>query len=137
MNRPPASRASAAAVSVARQLTSEKSVAAMMCRPGRPKDFTISEDDWTDPGWKALSAYIVSKTRAEQAVWEWAEKNAWKARVAVVNPAFVLGPMLDEGTCTSIDVLTLMLTGAYPAMPKVAFPIVDVRDIASLHVAAT
>jgi dihydroflavonol-4-reductase len=73
---------------------------AMMYRPNRPAQILVTETDWTDPSWKQLSAYIVSKTRAEKAAWDWADKNGWKPRLTVVNPGFDLGPALDDKTGT-------------------------------------
>ncbi len=52
----------------------------------------------------------------------------------MVNPAFVLGPAVDPDISTSHEVLRLMAVGAYPAAPKVGFPISDVRDVAITHV---
>jgi dihydroflavonol-4-reductase len=109
------------------------SMVAMMYRPDRPKTLMVQEDDWTDPEWKKLSAYIVSKTRAERAAWQWADKNGWNERLTVINPGFVLGPTVDDQTNTSLDVIKLIMEGAYPAVPPVSFPIVDVRDLAELH----
>ncbi len=93
----------------------------------------VRETDWTDPEWSELSAYIVSKTRAEQAAWAWADEHDWHERLVVVNPGFVMGPPLNNRTGTSLDVIKLLIEGAYPAVPPVHFPIVDVRDLAALH----
>lgn len=112
------------------------SMAAMMYRANRPKQIKVTENDWTDPNWKPLSAYIVSKTRAEKAAWDWAEENGWMQRLTVVNPGFVLGPTLDGETGTSLDVIKLFMKGAYPAVPPAHYPVVDVRDLADLHVGA-
>jgi dihydroflavonol-4-reductase len=112
------------------------SVAAMMYRANRPREFVVKEGDWTDAEWKALSPYQVSKTRAERAAWAWAEERGWTDRLVAVNPGFVLGPALDARTGTSLDVIKLFLEGAYPAAPKVCFPVVDVRDCAAVHVKA-
>jgi dihydroflavonol-4-reductase len=112
------------------------SVVAMMYRPDRPADVKVRETDWTDVDWKPLNPYSVSKARAERAAWDWAEKNDWKDRLCVVNPGLVLGPALDATTGTSLDVLKLLLEGTYPINPPANYLIVDVRDLAELHVAA-
>lgn len=112
------------------------SMVAMMYRADRANNITVTEDDWTDPSWNQLSAYIVSKTRAEKAAWDWADENGWKPRLTVVNPGFVLGPALDNKTGTSLDVIKLFMKGAYPAVPPVYYPVVDVRDLAELHIRA-
>lgn len=87
----------AAAAAGAQRIVLTSSMAAMAYRPGRPAAFPVGETDWTDPEWRALSAYIVSKTRAEQAAWAWAEARGERERLTVVNPAFVLGPALGAG----------------------------------------
>ena len=110
------------------------SMVAMMYRANRPQTVQVAEDDWTDPEWDQLSAYIVSKTRAERAAWDAMGDD--KSRLAVVNPGFVMGPAPDTDSATSLDLVKMLLTGAYPALPKIAFPCVDVRDVAALHVAA-
>ena len=51
-----------------------------------------------------------------------------------INPGFVLGPPIDDVIGASLDVIRLFMTGAYPAVPPVAYPMVDVRDVADLHV---
>jgi dihydroflavonol-4-reductase len=48
----------------------------------------------------------------------------------------VLGPALDTKSATSFDAIKLIFSGAYPAVPPVYFPVVDVRDVAELHAAA-
>ncbi len=119
-----------------RRVVETSSIVAMMYRAGRPARFSVTEQDWTDPEWAPLSAYIVSKTRAERAAWEAADAAGDRERLCTVHPGFVLGPLLDAKSGTSVDVIRLFLTGAYPAVPKVAYPVVDVRDLAAVHVAA-
>jgi len=119
-----------------RRIIFTSSMVAMMYRADRPAEVRVSENDWTDPDWDKLSPYIVSKTRAERAVWEWAKWNQWSDRLVVINPGFVLGPALDPRTGTSLDVIKLLMKGAYPAAPPVNFPVVDVRDLAQIHVNA-
>ncbi|MEM9351499.1 MAG: NAD-dependent epimerase/dehydratase family protein [Planctomycetota bacterium] len=112
------------------------SMVAMMYRANRPPEFSVGESDWTDPEWRRLNAYVVSKTRAEQSLWEWADSHGWRDRITTVNPGLVLGPALDDKIGTSLDVVKMSLTGAYPAWPAVGFPVVDVRDVAELHLRA-
>jgi len=112
------------------------SMVAMMYRANRPEKIEVKENDWTDPDWDRLSAYIVSKTRAEKSAWDWAKEKGWMQRLSVVNPGFVLGPALDGKTGTSLDVIRLIMEGAYPAVPPAHYPVVDVRDLAELHVRA-
>jgi dihydroflavonol-4-reductase len=112
------------------------SIAAMMYRAGRSSRFPIREADWSDPEWPPSTPYIISKTLAERAAWDWARAHEFEDRLVVINPGFVLGPALDGKAATSIDVIGLILKGAYPAVPPVSYPVVDVRDLARLHAAA-
>jgi dihydroflavonol-4-reductase len=112
------------------------SMVAMMYRAGRPRTITVREGDWTDPEWPSLSAYIVSKTRAEQAAWQHMQSQGARDKLVVVNPGFVLGPTLDKQIGTSLGVIELILKGTYPALPASEYPVVDVRDLAELHVRA-
>jgi len=54
----------------------------------------------------------------------------------VVNPGFVLGPARDGKIGTSLEVITLFMKAAYPAVPSAQYPVVDVRDLAELHIKA-
>ncbi len=120
----------------AKRVVFTSSMVAMMYRSGRPPVMTVTEDDWTDADWPATSAYVVSKTRAERAAWDWARAEGISDRLTTVNPGFVLGPALDPVIGTSLQVIQLFMTGAYPAVPPVTYPVVDVRDLADLHVKA-
>ncbi|MFA5899691.1 MAG: NAD-dependent epimerase/dehydratase family protein [Hyphomicrobium sp.] len=96
----------------------------------------FDETDWTNPERPDISAYVVSKTLAERAAWEYVKETPGAPELAVVNPAFVLGPAADADLSTSLEVIRLIGTGAYPAAPKLGFPISDVRDVAVSHVLA-
>jgi len=96
----------------------------------------FTEADWTNPKRPDLTAYIVSKTLAEQAAWDYVKGEPRAPELAAVNPAIVLGPATDADISSSHEVIKLMAKGAYPAAPKVGFPISDVRDVAATHVLA-
>jgi dihydroflavonol-4-reductase len=46
------------------------------------------------------------------------------------------GPVLDKDTSASVQVIATMLNGELPGIPRFGFSVVDVRDIADLHVRA-
>ncbi len=125
-----------AAAKKAERIVMTSSVAAMMYRPNRPPVTPVIEDDWTDISWPPLSAYVVSKTAAERAAWDAAIEGGYKHRLTTINPGLVLGPPLDDDIGASLDVIRLFMTGAYPAIPPASYPVVDVRDVAALHVKA-
>lgn len=94
----------------------------------------FGENDWSDPLGRSISAYAVSKTEAERAAWNAVRENG--PELAVINPALVLGPLLDSDAGTSIGTIAMMMRGRLPAVPKIALGIVDVRDVAAAHVEA-
>lgn len=112
------------------------STVAVMYTGSRPKRHVYTEADWTDTNRADITPYIASKTVAEQAAWDFVKSTPDAPQLAVVNPGFVQGPALDPDLSTSLEVLHLMGKGAYPAAPRVEFPVVDVRDVAELHVKA-
>jgi dihydroflavonol-4-reductase len=48
----------------------------------------------------------------------------------------VLGPPLDKHSGSSISLVTRMLRARDPAVPRLNFPTVDVRDVAEMHLRA-
>ena len=99
--------------------------------PGRP----FTEEDWTDPEGEGVSAYAKSKTLAERAAWDFVQSDGGP-ELAVVNPVGVYGPVLGPDFSTSIELVKRLLEGSIPGLPNVAFGIVDVRDVADMHVRA-
>jgi nucleoside-diphosphate-sugar epimerase len=99
-------------------------------------DTVYDETSWTDVGGPGVSAYAKSKTLAERAAWDFVEAEGRPLELAVVNPVAVLGPLLGPDTSTSIELVKRLIDGSMPGTPKVAYGIVDVRDVADLHVRA-
>lgn len=126
---------SATRAGVERVVLTSSTVAIMYTAP-READHIYTEVDWSDPERGNITPYIASKTLAERAAWEFVETTAGAPQLVAINPAFALGPALDPDLSTSLEVLHLMGRGAYPAAPRVEFPVVDVRDVAELHVKA-
>jgi dihydroflavonol-4-reductase len=79
-----------------------------------------------------VSAYAKSKTLAEQDMWQYAKENP-SLKITVINPGFVLGPILNKEIGTSADIIVKMMKGKFPGTPKMGFPIADVRDVAAAH----
>lgn len=104
--------------------------------PEAPLGHVFTEADWTNPKRPDLTTYIVSKTLAERAAWDYVKSEPRAPELAAVNPAIVLGPATDADISSSHEVIKLMAEGAYPAAPKVGFPISDVRDVAATHALA-
>jgi len=100
-----------------------------------PQRSPFNETRWTDPNAR-ISAYVKSKTIAERAAWDFILKQRGELELSVVNPVLVLGPVLGPDYSSSIRLVKLMLDGAMPGAPKLYFGIVDVRDVADLHIRA-
>jgi len=96
----------------------------------------FNETDWTDPGNPNVSAYVKSKTIAEQAAWEFVEKPGNNLELAVINPVAIFGPLLGDHLSTSLGIIKQLLDGKVKAAPKIYFTAVDVRDVADLHIKA-
>lgn len=92
--------------------------------------------DWSDPDSPATNAYAESKIRAERKAWEIMRDAGRETDLAVINPGFILGPLLGSDPGTSGAVLVRLMTGDMPSAPDLQFHCVDVRDVAALHVAA-
>jgi dihydroflavonol-4-reductase len=99
--------------------------------PGRP----FTEEDWTDAD-AAVSAYVRSKTLAERAAWDFVSGRPGAPELAVVNPVGIFGPALGPALSSSVLLIQQLLTGAMPGTPRLHFSVVDVRDVADLHLRA-
>ena len=96
----------------------------------------FTEEDWTNPAAEGLGAYVKSKALAERAAWEFIESEGGALELAVVNPVGVLGPVLGPDFSTSIHLVSQLLDGSIPSVPRMVFNVVDVRDVADLHLRA-
>jgi nucleoside-diphosphate-sugar epimerase len=96
----------------------------------------FDEHDWTDPDRVGAAAYVKSKTLAERAAWDFMQREGGHLELAVVNPVVVFGPVLGADFSTSIQLIQRMMDGTMPACPQLWFGIVDVRDVADLHLRA-
>lgn len=95
--------------------------------------------DWTDLNDKNMSTYSRSKTLAEKAAWDFYnnQEGDHKIELVVINPGGITGPTLTnnlEGT--SLDTIVQLITGKMPMIPDISFPMIDVREVAMLHVQA-
>ena len=97
---------------------------------GRP----FVETDWSDLGGD-IAPYQKSKTLAERAAWDFIAREGGGLELAAVNPTMVLGPALGRDYSHSIRTIKQMLDGQ-PGYPKIKTCVVDVRDVADLHLRA-
>ena len=99
-----------------------------LTRPGAaPSDETQWTEDLSVP-------YIRAKTEGEKLGWEIAKKL--KLNLVTVLPGAISGPGFVRNTPT-IDMVEAMKLGAMRlGVPKMNFPLVDVRDVATAHILA-
>ena len=101
---------------------------------GHNKDFSNS-NDWTDIS-IPVGTYIKSKTLAEKTAWDFIKSlNNPSFSMTSINPGMIFGPLLNDrikGTSASLILKTI--NGEYPALPNIYFSVVDVRDVAKIHV---
>jgi nucleoside-diphosphate-sugar epimerase len=80
--------------------------------------------------------YTKSKTLAERAAWDFIAREGSGLELSVINPVGVFGPVLGPDYATSIILVQRMMDGALPGLPRMCFGVVDVRDVADLHLRA-
>ena len=114
-----------------RRVVVTSSVVAMTA--GKPSG-RYGVDAWSDVN-QNIGAYAKSKTLAERAAWDLVSDGS--IELVSINPGFVQGPALgDAGEGQSVSMMTGLITGKMPMVPDVAMGMVDVRDVARIHVAA-
>src|ERR1700728_2479259 len=98
-----------------------------------PNSHLFTEADWTDPDHKDNVPYTRSKTIAERAAWAELPNLPRPLEWVAINPGLVLGPVLDQDSSASVLVVTKLLRGEIPGIPRLGYPVVDVRDLAELE----
>lgn len=95
----------------------------------------ITEEEWTDPNEK-MTSYNKSKVLAERTAWDFMKREGGNLELSVINPVFILGPALGPDLSSSFHTLEVILNGSMKAVPNIPFNIIDVRDVADLHIRA-
>lgn len=96
----------------------------------------ITEESWTNPNEKGLSAYNKSKVLAERAAWNFIKTEGGGLELAVINPMGIFGPAFNADLSSGFGLLKNILDGSMKAIPNLVLGIVDVRDVADLHIRA-
>ena len=102
----------------------------------KPAGGDYTEADWTDPTQPGITPYVKSKTISERAAWDFVAREGNGLELAVVNPVGIFGPAFGTDLSSSLELMRMMLTGGVPVIPPISTSIVDVRDVASLHLLA-
>jgi dihydroflavonol-4-reductase len=116
-----------------RRFVMTSSMAAVAYGHGGSKS-RFTEADWTDPTSKDAYPYVRSKTIAERAAREWVAAEGGEMEFCTVNPVLVLGPLQSGDFSTSLEAIKKLLEGSMPGLPNLGFGVVDVRDVADMHV---
>jgi dihydroflavonol-4-reductase len=107
---------------------------------GHPKQSApFTEESWTNISNPNIHVppYEKSKTIAERSAWDFVKSPEGQGlELSIINPVAILSPVLSEDFSPSILLVQRLLNGDLPGLPNLAFGIVDVRDVASLHLLA-
>jgi len=101
-----------------------------------PQSAPFNETNWTNTTGNDVSAYVKSKTLAEREAWNFIAREGGDLELSVVNPVAVFGPVLGPDYSTSVLLIQRLMSGAVPGSPRLSFGVVDVRDVADLHIRA-
>jgi nucleoside-diphosphate-sugar epimerase len=99
-----------------------------------PQTAPFDETSWTNIHGE-MSAYVRSKAIAERAAWDFMKAEGGALELSVVNPSGIFGPVPGPDFSSSIELVKRLMSGA-PGSPQLYFGVVDVRDVADLHLRA-
>ncbi|HEX4383334.1 MAG TPA: aldehyde reductase [Myxococcales bacterium] len=103
---------------------------------GHPKQAApFDETSWTKIGGEPMSAYVKSKALAERAAWDFIAAEGGALELTTICPVGIFGPALGADYAASLELIARLLKGM-PGCPQLFFAVVDVRDVADLHVRA-
>nr|XP_043631757.1 phenylacetaldehyde reductase-like [Erigeron canadensis] len=104
---------------------------------GKPRtsEVVVDETWFSDPDIckEAKMWYVLSKTLAEDAAWKFAKEKGLD--IVTINPAMVIGPLLQPTLNTSAEAIANLLNGAQ-TYPNTSFGWVNVKDVANAHIQA-
>jgi nucleoside-diphosphate-sugar epimerase len=110
--------------------------AAAAARPSLSSERISDETVWADPDDPQFDAYRVSKIFAERAAWDLMGDPAGFTQLVTILPGAVFGPILTTQNSGSVQIIQRLLQGRPAAVPRLGFWVVDVRDLADLHIRA-
>ncbi len=103
--------------------------------PKGAKEF--DETMWTDVNHPiGRAAYRRSKTLAERAAWDFVKNEAPGIALTTINPSLVIGAPLDTNFGSSMAIIDQLIKGTKRMLPDLRVGIVDVKDVARMHVDA-
>jgi nucleoside-diphosphate-sugar epimerase len=113
-----------------RRVVVTSSLAAIVYGHGDTHGRVFTEADWSRA--ERCAPYQKSKTLAERAAWDFvaALNPPQRFELTVINPGFVVGPLLGGVSGTSAELVRKLLLREVPACPRLGWAMVDVRDVA-------
>ncbi|CAL5052329.1 unnamed protein product [Urochloa decumbens] len=75
-----------------------------------------------------------NQTLAEEAAWKFSRDNGFE--IVTINPAMVIGPLLQPTLNTSAEAILKLINGSSSTYPNFSFGWVNVKDVALAHILA-
>jgi dihydroflavonol-4-reductase len=95
----------------------------------------FDETMWTDVNHPiGRAAYRRSKTLAERAAWDFVKNDAPEIALTTINPSLVIGAPLNTNFGSSMAIIDQLIKGTKRMLPDLRVGIVDVKDVARMHV---
>ncbi|KAL7084536.1 hypothetical protein ACP275_14G229100 [Erythranthe tilingii] len=115
-------------------LTSSVAAVAYNSKPRTP-EVVVDETWWSDPEIcrEMQQWYVLSKTLAEEAAWKFVKEKG--IDMVTINPAMVIGPLLQPTLNTSSAAILGLINGA-ETYPNSTFGWINVKDVANAHILA-
>lgn len=114
--------------------------AAATARARRGSGVVSDETVWADPADPQFDGYRRSKILAERAAWDFMANDRAAAHgrtgLTTILPVAVFGPVLSAANLGSVGIIRNVLEGRPSRLPRLGFWVVDVRDLAALHIQA-
>ncbi|KAK3423006.1 hypothetical protein EUGRSUZ_G03356 [Eucalyptus grandis] len=128
-------RSCAKASSVKRVVVTSSTAAVAFSAKPLTSGIVIDETWYSDPEFckKSKLWYMLSKTLAEKAAWEFAKENG--IDLVTINPGYMIGPILQPSVNFSVEIILNLINGAQ-TFPNTCYRFVDVRDVAHAHILA-
>jgi dihydroflavonol-4-reductase len=110
--------------------------AAATARAPQGSNIVSDETVWADAADPQFDAYRRSKILAERAAWDFMAGAPGPTTLTTILPSAVFGPVLTTENLGSVRIIQRLLEGRPPGIPRLGFSVVDVRDLADLHIRA-
>ncbi|KAL6966522.1 hypothetical protein U1Q18_032301 [Sarracenia purpurea var. burkii] len=115
-------------------LTSSTAAVVFTGRPRTP-EVVVDESWFSDPEFCKENKlwYMLSKTLAEEAAWKFVNEKG--IDMVAINPAMVIGPLLQPTLNTSAAAILNLINGSQ-TFPNSTFGWINVKDVANAHIQA-